>query len=290
MRYPKISIITPSFNHAKYLEQTILSVLNQNYPNLEYIIIDGGSNDNSIEIIKKYANRLAFWVSEPDDGLYDALQKGFEKSTGDIMGWLNSDDMLHNNSLFSIAEILSLDKVEWIQGVPTLYDELGRTINVLPHERWSKCRYWLNDFKWIQQESTYWTRKLWSDAGGYISTNYKYAGDMELWNRFFKYEKLFTPNCLIGGFRIRTKGQLSLEGEDKYSDEAELILKKNILGEDEKENIKKIKRINTCMKLFQKSRVLNVELIMSRLRDKRNDLYHFPNNIRFCREKQTFLL
>lgn len=91
--YPKISIITPSYNQGQFLEKTILSVLNQNYPNLEFIIIDGGSTDNSIEIIKKYEKYIAYWISEPDKGQAHALNKGFERATGDIFGWLNSDDL-----------------------------------------------------------------------------------------------------------------------------------------------------------------------------------------------------
>ena len=86
---PKISIITPSYNDSRYLEETISSVLSQNYPNLEYIIIDGGSTDGSVDIIKKYADRLAYWISEPDNGLYHALQKGFEKSTGSLIHQLD---------------------------------------------------------------------------------------------------------------------------------------------------------------------------------------------------------
>ena len=85
--WPKISIVTPSYNQAEFLERTILSVLNQNYPNLEYIIIDGGSTDGSVEIIKNYEKYLAFWVSEPDNGQADAINKGFIKSTGEIVGW-----------------------------------------------------------------------------------------------------------------------------------------------------------------------------------------------------------
>ena len=129
--YPKITIVTPNYNCEKYLEKTILSVINQNYPNLEYIIIDGGSNDSSIEIIKKYENYLTYWISEPDNGMYEAIQKGFDKSTGEIMAWINSDDMYHKNSFFTVADIFSnFKQVSWLTGANTNYDEFDRTVYV----------------------------------------------------------------------------------------------------------------------------------------------------------------
>jgi len=101
--WPRISIVTPSYNQGQFIEETIRSVLLQGYPNLEYIIIDGGSTDNSVEIIKKYEPWLSYWVSEPDKGQTDAIQKGFNISTGVIWNWLNSDDLLEPNALQTVA-------------------------------------------------------------------------------------------------------------------------------------------------------------------------------------------
>ncbi len=115
MEYPKITVVTPSYNQGQYIEETILSVLDQNYPNLEYIICDGGSTDQTVEIIKKYESRLKYWVSEPDQGQSDAINKGLARATGDLFNWLNSDDKLAPNALQKIAEVYH-EKVDIISG------------------------------------------------------------------------------------------------------------------------------------------------------------------------------
>ncbi len=104
IKYPKISIITPCFNAVNYIEQTILSIIEQNYDNLEYIIIDGGSTDGTVDIIRKYEDKLAYWISEPDQGQSDAINKGIAKATGDIFNWINADDYLEADALTRVAE------------------------------------------------------------------------------------------------------------------------------------------------------------------------------------------
>ena len=103
---PKVSIITPSFNQARFLEQTMRSVLEQDYPNIEYIVIDGGSSDGSLEIIQKYADRLAYWQSQKDKGQTDAINQGFARANGEILAWLNSDDILYPGAVTAAVKQL----------------------------------------------------------------------------------------------------------------------------------------------------------------------------------------
>lgn len=294
MNYPKISIITPNYNGGAYLEQTIQSVLCQDYPNLEYIIIDGGSTDDSVAIIKKYESQLSYWVSEFDKGLYDAVQKGFEKSTGDIMAWINSDDLYHPKAFFTVAEIFGkFNEVSWLQGIPSFFDEIGRAVAVNPMKQWSKLDYYLGDFQWIQQESIFWRRSLWEAAGGKMATEMKYAGDLELWLRFFRHDKLFVTKSLLGGFRMRSKEQLSLNFMQEYLEEARDKIKnevENNIPIEERYLVESIKKHNisigktryTILKRFV-SKIFYSEII------KRKQMYFsYPPMIYFDRVEQEF--
>ncbi|KAF2333123.1 glycosyltransferase family 2 protein [Flavobacterium daemonense] len=294
MNYPKISIVTPNFNGEAFLEKTIESVLSQNYPNLEYIIIDGGSTDNSVAIIKKYASQLAYWISEPDKGLYDAVQKGFEKSTGEIMAWINSDDLYHPKALFAVAEIFGkYNEVNWLQGIPSIFDEMGRTVVVSEIKKWSKLDYYLGNFKWIQQESVFWRRSLWIKAGSHINIEMKYAGDLELWLRFFRHEKLYVTSALLGGFRQRSEKQLSLDFLDLYLEEANFKINEEVkcnISQEERNLIKQIKKHSILMQKIDLPlirRIIN-KLFYSKLIKKKNVFYNYPSEIYFDRIKQEF--
>jgi len=202
MDYPKISIVTPSYNQAEFLEQTIRSVLDQNYPNLEYVVIDGGSTDGSVEIIKKYADKLTYWVSEKDGGQYDAINKGFSHTTGDIMGWINSSDIYYPWTFSIVAEIFeSHDNIQWISGMPTNLSHGTAPQSITGGNQRNVYDIINGKYKWIQQESVFWKRSLWNKSGGKLNLDVRYAGDFNLWLEFFRHDSLYYVNTILGGFR-----------------------------------------------------------------------------------------
>jgi hypothetical protein len=213
--WPKIALVTPVFNSARYLESTIRSVLSQGYPNLEYVIADGGSTDGSIEIIRKYESQLHAWFSEPDRGMYDAINKAFARTSGDAMsdamrdamgggamGWISATDLLHAGSLFVVGSVFrAFPEVEWITGRPTGFSDEGMAVETLRLRRWSRMRFLAGANRYIQQESTFWRRSLWDRSGARVDDTRRSASDFELWVRFFRFARLYPVDALIGGFR-----------------------------------------------------------------------------------------
>ena len=259
MSYPRISIVTPNLNKVKYLENTILSVLSQNYPNLEYIIIDGGSTDGSIDIIKKYSDKLAYWVSEPDKGMYDAIRKGFEHSTGEIMAWIGSDDMYHANSFYTVADIFSKwPEISWLVGAETHYDETGKTVRTARSRYFNHIDFLTYRYKWIQQESTFWRRSIYEKVGG-VNKSFKLAGDFDLWMRFSRFEKMYITDALIGGFRI-SDNQLSKDKE-RYYKEADAIIASEPVSDEELNQVKVMRRARRIISLIKKMRLFNSEAL-----------------------------
>lgn len=224
---PTISIVTPSFNQGEFLDECIDSILGQRYPNLEYVIMDGGSTDGSVDIIKKNTKYLKYWQSKKDSGQYWAINEGFKHTAGEVMAWLNSDDKYHPQSLFKIANFFdSSPESEWVMGRPTIWNTQGELIHIVEKiPSWSQKIYLDGNYgpPHIQQESTFWKRSIWDKSGGYIDINLKYAGDMELWSRFFRHTKLHILDDLIGGFRTQPKSK-TYTSLDLYNKEADIII------------------------------------------------------------------
>lgn len=188
-RWPKISVVTPSFNHAGYIEKTIKSVLDQKYPNLEYIIIDGGSEDGSVEIIERYSEHLAHWVSEPDEGQTHALIKGFQRATGDIMGWLCSDDLYEPHTLHEVADIF-MRNPGWqvVYGDGMWMDGDGNPTKAKKEIDFNRFIF-MHDFNYVPQPSTFWRRGIYERVGG-LDPRWNLAMDTDLWARFAELTEL----------------------------------------------------------------------------------------------------
>ena len=166
VKYTKITVVTPSYNQAQFLERTILSVLNQNYPNLEYIIIDGGSTDGSVEIIKRYESKLAYWVSEPDRGQSHAINKGWKMSSGQILAYLNSDDTYRDGALFSIAKYFTKHhEVDMVYGDVYVIDEMDRLVYPFICAEFNLQRYIKDCNYFIPQQAVFFRRQIFEKVG-----------------------------------------------------------------------------------------------------------------------------
>jgi glycosyltransferase involved in cell wall biosynthesis len=210
---PLVSIVTPSFNQAAFLEETILSVLNQDYEHLEYIIVDGGSTDGSLEIIQKYADRLAWWVSEPDRGQTDAINKGFARSKGEIFAWINSDDTYLEGAVAEAEAYLTANPdVGAVYGDANLIDENGVVIGKFP-ARQTNYQQLMRGYVHIPQQATFFRGDLWKKVGP-LDPSFFFAMDYDLWVRLSKEAPLvYHPRCWAN-FRLHGDAK-SVESDDR---------------------------------------------------------------------------
>ena len=227
--YPKISIVTPSYNQGQFLEQTILSILNQHYPNLEYIIIDGGSTDNAVDIIKKYEKHLTYWVTEPDQGQTHAINKGFKMATGEIVNWVNSDDLLEPDSLLTLAHAMEKDpNADVYFGDYRAIDGMNNFIYVR-----KSAPYHFRTLLWGRQLScqpAVFFRCRLLERFGYLDQNKNFCMDTEFWIRIasngVKFRQIKTP---IGITRVHIDAKTTRLQQQLHNEHKEIVWKYNAL-------------------------------------------------------------
>lgn len=218
-KLPKISIITVNFNKGEFIEETILSVINQNYKNVEYIIIDGASTDNSVEIIKRYEKYLYYWISEPDKGMTDALKKGFNKASGDILCWINSDDLFTEGALNKVIEIYNKTNFDVLHGATYLVD-INKKILKKNYSYFSTYKSHNFGATVFNQPSTFWKKELYDRVGG-VDLNFFITMDGDLFSRFLEVKniKQIIVKNSFSLFRIHPGQSLSWSPEGRLEKE-----------------------------------------------------------------------
>jgi len=207
---PLLSIVTPSFNQGQYIEETIRSVLLQRYPNLEYIVIDGGSKDNSVEIIKKYEKWLAHFVSESDQGQANAINKGWQRSTGEILAWINSDDIYLPGTFKKVSTLFyEYPKVDFIFSHCLVINEKSKIINMIQGKDPEKFEIlsWRN---FIPQPTVFFRKKV-VQSTGYLNEKLNLSMDFDYWRRISKSHRMKLINDIFACFRLHNESKTSLQ-------------------------------------------------------------------------------
>lgn len=224
----KITIITVCFNMEKYIRATLESILSQDYPNLEYIVLDGGSTDDTLAILSEYKGRISEIISEKDEGQYHAIQKGMDMATGDIVAWLNADDIYMPWTFSLVNKLFSkYENINWIIGRQAFINSNGDCCGISGNTAGHPRNFIKNGLfrshlgGYLQQENMFWRRSLWSRSGG-LNLSLKLAADFDLWRRFAQQTDLVSVSVPLAAWRKRS-GQRSTANHQLYEDEVEQV-------------------------------------------------------------------
>ncbi len=224
MSLPKISIVTPSFNQGQFIEETIQSVINQNYPNLEYILIDGGSTDYTVDIIKKYQQHFKYWVSEKDLGQANAINKGLQLCSGEIFNWLNSDDYLELGALHTIAAAFADEQVHMVAGNVRNFSTTEEVIIPNQHLSAKGLMCWEPGVKFVQPGV--WMRRALIEQCGGIDEQFHYAFDWDLYIRYlYCFPQVKELDDLLVHFRLHENSKTQTLSE-RFTIEEQKIIEK----------------------------------------------------------------
>lgn len=227
---PKISVVTSCFNAEEHIAATLHSVLDQGYPSLEYIVVDGASTDNTLPILQRHVDRFAVLTSAPDAGQYHGIQKGMALATGEVMAWLNGDDVYCPWTLALVGEVFArFPAVQWIIGTPAYMNGAGMCIRVSGNSGTAYPQRYIRN-GWfrpavagnLQQESMFWRKSLWDKVGG-LDLGLSYAADYDLWRRFAAHADLVSVTAPLALFRQRPGEQRSSKGQHAYEAEVHRV-------------------------------------------------------------------
>ena len=217
-----ITVITPNLNGDQFLEACIKSIQSQQYPNLKHVVIDGGSTDNSIQILK--TTGTAYEIVKGLNN-YEAIDYGFKKYPSDVQAWLNSDDLYRDGAINTVMNAFEkFPEISWLTGTPSTSNDLGviRIWDAHVFPSISKYTWTLSSKIFIQQESTFWRQELYEKVGG-ISKDYRYANDYDLWFEFFKTELLYSIPQVLASFRMHSSAQISISNKGNYMSEVKRV-------------------------------------------------------------------
>jgi glycosyltransferase involved in cell wall biosynthesis len=271
----KISIITPCFNAAQYIEQTILSIINQGYDNLEYIIIDGGSTDGTVDIIKKYEDKIAYWVSEPDKGQSDAINKGIAVATGDVFNWVNGDDYLEQNALSLVGEYFKNNDLDVLCTSTYLFNSSG-IIRINEHTKIDIGLYDLLNTTGLNQQGMFWRMDRIKELKG-VNTDFTYSMDLDLWKRYvinYGVHNVVIDPFITGYFRLSDDSKTGADFDANFylfenENNAALVQYASLIGKNYKESIKylypKFKKELASKQIYSKLDTLVIKNWMKQL-------------------------